>query len=95
MQLKKIEIVNTTDPKETERNRIKLQAFKNRITKFFYPISKHFSNNIKFVSDEISEMPEMKNLPKGNLNDFTSKIGYAISLGFKEKEIFLFKYKKQ
>jgi hypothetical protein len=90
MQLKKIEIVNTTDPKETERNRIKLQAFKNRIAKFFHPISKHFSNNIKFVSDEISEMPEMKNLPKGNLKDFTSKIGYAISLGFKEKEIFLF-----
>ena len=88
--MKKIEIVNTTDPKETERNRIKLQAFKNRITKFFHPISKHFSNNIKFVSDEISEMPEMKNLPKGNLKDFTSKIGYAISLGFKEKEIFLF-----
>ena len=88
--MKKIEIVNTTDPIETEGNRIKLQAFKYRIAEFFHPISKHFSNNIKFVSDEISEMPEMKNLPKGDLKDFTSKIGYAISLGFKEKEIFLF-----
>ena len=90
MQLKKIEIVNTTDPKETERNRKKLQAIKKRIAKFLHPITKHFSNNIKFVSDEISKMPEMKNLPKGNSKDFTSKIGYAISLGFKEKEIFLF-----
>ena len=64
------------------------------ITKLLSPIIDPFRNNIAFVKDEISELPQMKNLSEedkeGNKKDFTSKIGYAISLGFKEKEIFFF-----
>jgi hypothetical protein len=88
--LKKFKIVNTIDPKVTKRNQEKLKAAINEIAKFFHPITKSFSNNIRFVSKEISEMPEMKNLPKGNTKDFTSNIGYALALGLKEKEIFFF-----
>ena len=49
-----------------------------------------FGNNIAFVQDELKDLPELKNLPKGNTKDFTSKISYALSLGLKEKEIFFF-----
>ena len=49
-----------------------------------------FSNKIDFVQDELKDLPELKNLPKGKIKDFTSKIGYALSLGLKEKEIFFF-----
>ena len=87
---KRIEVVDTTDPELTEINRKKAAAIKARIAKFFHPITKHFSNKIEFIMDEIGEMPEMENLPKGNTKDFTSKIGYALSLGLKEKEIFFF-----
>ena len=49
-----------------------------------------FKNNMAFVQDELKDLPELKNLPKGNTKDFTSKISYALSLGLKEKEIFFF-----
>ena len=87
---KRIEVVDTTDPELTKINRKKAAAIKARIAQFFHPITKHFSNKIEFIMDEIGEMPEMENLPKGNTKDFTSKIGYALSLGLKEKEIFFF-----
>tara|TARA_B100000780_G_C21080669_1_gene435137 strand:+ start:170 stop:1483 length:1314 start_codon:yes stop_codon:yes gene_type:complete len=64
------------------------------IKKFFLPITKpiadKFSNKIVFLQEEISKFPEMNNLPEGDKKDFTSKISYALSLGFKEKEIFFF-----
>mgnify|MGYP000082285174 FL=1 len=85
-----MKVVNTTDPKVTERNRKKIQEFNKRVSKFFYPITKHFRNTIEFISEDISKMPEMENLPKGNSKDFTSKVSYALSLGMQEKEIFLF-----
>jgi len=85
-----LKVVNTTDPKVTERNRKKIQEFNKRVSKFFYPITKHFRNTIEFISEDISKMPEMENLPKGNSKDFTSKVSYALSLGMQEKEIFLF-----
>ena len=47
-------------------------------------------NPLAFVQDELKDLPELKNLPKGNTKDFTSKISYALSLGLKEKEIFFF-----
>ena len=53
-------------------------------------LKKIFGNKLVFVRDELSDIPEMKNLPKGNLVDFTSRIKYALSLGLKEKEIFFF-----
>ena len=52
-------------------------------------LKKIFGNKLVFVRDELSDIPEMKNLPKGSLVDFTSRIKYALSLGLKEKEIFL------
>ena len=64
----------------TEINRKKATAIKARIAQFFHPITKHFSNKIEFIMDEIGEMPEMENLPKGNTKDFTSKIFSSSSI---------------
>ena len=80
-----------------ERNKI----WGENISKFFAPIKKilspitkpltdKFSNKIIFLQEEISKFPEMNDLPEGDRKDFTSKISYALSLGFKEKEIFFF-----
>ena len=49
-----------------------------------------FKNKLDFVQDELKDLPQFKDLPSGNSKDFTSKIGYALGLGLKEKEIFLF-----
>ena len=40
--------------------------------------------------DEISQLAEIVNRSGGNYKDFTSRIGYALQLGLKEKEIFFF-----
>lgn len=47
-------------------------------------------NKIEFVRDEIKEIPGIDKKPTGGISGFSSRIGYAISLGLKEKEIFLF-----
>jgi len=47
-------------------------------------------NKIAFVRDEIKEIPGIDKKPSGGVGSFFSKVGYAISLGFKEKEIFFF-----
>ena len=47
-------------------------------------------NKISFVRDEINEIPDIKNKPKGGIKSFSSRIGYALSLGLKEKEILTF-----
>jgi len=47
-------------------------------------------NKLDFVRNEISEIKDIKQKPKGGLSTFSSRIRYAISLGFKEKEIFIF-----
>lgn len=60
------------------------------VKKFLSPVTDRFSNKIIFLQEEISKFPEMNDLPEGNKRDFTSKISYALSLGFKEKEIFFF-----
>ena len=44
---------------------------------------------LEFVRDKISEFSG-SNKPQGGVGKFSSKIGYAISLCFKEKEIFVF-----
>ena len=49
-----------------------------------------FKNKYDFVRDELKDLPEFSELPKGKLKDFTSRIRYALSLGLKEKEIFFF-----
>lgn len=47
-------------------------------------------NNINFVRDEIKELPDIDKKPSGGISSFSSRIGYALSLGLKEKEIFFF-----
>ena len=45
---------------------------------------------LHFVREEISEIPGVDEKPSGGVKSFVSRIGYALSLGFKEKEIFFF-----
>ncbi|WIO73600.1 hypothetical protein QP938_09875 [Porticoccaceae bacterium LTM1] len=47
-------------------------------------------NKIDFVRDEIKNLPDIEKKPSGGIASFSSRVGYAISLGFKEKEIFFF-----
>lgn len=47
-------------------------------------------NKLDFVRDEIKEIPGIEKKPSGGIRSFGSRVGYAIALGFKEKEIFLF-----
>ena len=49
-----------------------------------------FKNKYDFVRDELKDLPEFSELPKGKIKDFTSRIKYALLLGLKEKEIFFF-----
>ncbi len=43
-----------------------------------------------FIREEIKDLPGIDKKPSGGIASFTSRIGYALSLGFKEKEIFFF-----
>lgn len=47
-------------------------------------------NKIDFVRDEIKDIPNIDKKPSGGISSFSSRISYAISLGFKEKEILFF-----
>ncbi len=47
-------------------------------------------NTIDFIRDEIKELPDIDKKPSGGIGSFSSRFGYAISLGLKEKEIFFF-----
>ena len=47
-------------------------------------------NTIDFVRDEIKTIPNIGKHQPGGVGKFASRIGYALILGFKEKEIFLF-----
>ena len=47
-------------------------------------------NKLAFVRDEIKDIPGIKEKPSGGVKSFGSRIIYAIWLGFREKEIFLF-----
>lgn len=47
-------------------------------------------NEISFVRDEIKDLPGIQRKPPGGIGSFTSRIGAALALGFKEKEIFMF-----
>ena len=47
-------------------------------------------NKIDFIRDEIKDIPDIGKKPSGGIGSFGSRIGYAISLGLKEKEIFFF-----
>lgn len=47
-------------------------------------------NKIDFVRNEIKDIPNINKKPSGGISRFCSRIGYAISLAFKEKEIFFF-----
>jgi hypothetical protein len=47
-------------------------------------------NKIDFVRDEIKHIPEIDKKPSGGIRTFGARVGYSISLGFKEKEIFFF-----
>ena len=60
------------------------------------PASPLSINQLRFVQEEIAELDEVKqqieteSQPKADRKDFTKNIGYALSLGLKEKEIFFF-----
>jgi Zn-finger nucleic acid-binding protein len=45
---------------------------------------------IGFVRDEIKQIPGIDMKPGGGIRTFSSRVGYALSLGFREKEIFVF-----
>jgi len=45
---------------------------------------------LKFVQDQIKKTTKNKKTPSGGMKYFRSKVGYAFSLAFKEKEIFVF-----
>lgn len=47
-------------------------------------------NTIDFVRDEIKNIPNIDKKPSGGIGSFSSRVGYALSLAFKEKEIFFF-----
>lgn len=47
-------------------------------------------NQIDFVRDEIKNIPGIEKKPSGGITSFGSRIGYAISLAFREKEIITF-----
>jgi len=47
-------------------------------------------NTIDFVRGEIKDIPYIDKKPAGGIGSFSSRIGSAISLGLKEKEIFFF-----
>ena len=47
-------------------------------------------NQIDFVRDEIKNIPGIDKKPSGGITSFGSRIGYAISLAFREKEIITF-----
>ena len=47
-------------------------------------------NQLDFVRREINAIPNASKKPKGGIASFGSRIGYALSLGLKEKEIFVF-----
>ena len=46
-------------------------------------------SQLDFVKNEIKEIPDIDQIPHGEIEDFSSRVGYALSLGLKEK-IFLF-----
>lgn len=47
-------------------------------------------NQIDFVREEIKALPGVNRRPSGGLRSFSSRIGSALALGLKEKEIFFF-----
>jgi uncharacterized membrane protein len=47
-------------------------------------------NKIDFVRDEIKDLPDIDKKPSGGIGEFSSKVGYAISLSVKEKEIYFY-----
>ena len=47
-------------------------------------------NQIAFIKDEIRDIPGIDKKPEGGVHTFFSRVGYALALGFKEKEIFVF-----
>jgi uncharacterized membrane protein len=47
-------------------------------------------SEIGFVRDEIKHITHVNKKPSGGIRSFGSRISYAVSLGFKEKEIVLF-----
>lgn len=49
-------------------------------------------NKIDFVRDQIKDIPDIDKKPSGGISSFGSRISYAISLSFKEKEIFFFSF---
>ena len=49
-----------------------------------------FKNDINFVTDDLKGFIEKNDLPETKAKNFTSRIKYALLLGFKEKEIFFF-----
>ena len=47
-------------------------------------------NKLSFVREDIKEFSESMGKPSGGISGFLGRVSYALSLAFKEKEIFIF-----
>ena len=47
-------------------------------------------NQLKFVTDELENLPGIDRKPAGGVGSFLGRVGYALSLGLREKEIIVF-----
>jgi Zn-finger nucleic acid-binding protein len=52
--------------------------------------SSNVFKQLEFVRNELVDIPEINQKPTGGIGRFTSRVGYAMSLGLKEKELFIF-----
>ena len=74
---------NLPEPEETELKDLTEQELKDK--QGFLGVS-----DLAFVQTELAGLADLQKLPDSEVSDFTSKSGYALSLGLKEKEIFFF-----
>lgn len=49
-------------------------------------------NKLEFVRNEIKDISDIDKKPSGGISSFTSKVGYVLSLSYREKEIFFFSF---
>jgi len=52
--------------------------------------SSNVFKQLEFVRHELKDLPGIDKKPSGGVSSFFSRVGYALSLGFKEKEIIAF-----
>jgi hypothetical protein len=53
-------------------------------------VSRGTLNDLAFVRDAVRDIPGIGTRPRGGIGSFCARVGYALSLGFREKEIVAF-----